>query len=89
MKKYLVSSSCLSKSNSVLFSYSILTEIDDTTRRLLIYTHQQTFSSLTEEDIHKKFIEQESKKEWLDFKQNVLNDVLDKYSNRRQPSITP
>jgi hypothetical protein len=47
--------------------------------RLLLQTSNRTFGELTQEDIYKKFIEQEKKKEWKTFKSIVIRDVIDKY----------
>jgi hypothetical protein len=53
--------------------------LDEITRRLLINTNARNFSHFTEEEIHKLFIDQELKKEWVEYKNLVLKNVIDKY----------
>jgi len=34
---------------------------------------------LSQDQLHKKFIEQEKKKEWKEYKNSVVSNVIDKY----------
>lgn len=56
-----------------------ISELDNLTVRLLLQTDDKTFADLTQDDLHKKFIEQEKKKEWKEFKASVVNNVVAKY----------
>jgi hypothetical protein len=46
---------------------------------LLIHTNKRNFSTLTQDDLHKQFIDQQLKKEWVHFKNYIVNDIVDKY----------
>ncbi len=54
--------------------------LDNITVRLLLQTDNGTFATLSQEDLQKKFIEQEKKKEWKEFKNSVVSDVIGKYN---------
>lgn len=45
----------------------------------MLQTSTRNFADLTQKYIYEKFIEQEKKKEWKDFKNCVVNDIIDKY----------
>lgn len=47
--------------------------------RLLLQTSSRTFGDLTQEEIYKKYVDQEKKKEWKEFKRFVVENVIDKY----------
>ena len=47
--------------------------------RLFLQTSNRTFGDLNQEDIFKKYIKQEKKKEWKEFKSIVVKNVIDKY----------
>jgi len=55
-------------------------ELDNITVRLLLQTDNGTFATISQEDLKKKYIEQEKKKEWKDFKNLVVSDVINKYN---------
>ena len=57
-----------------------ISELDNITVRLLLQTDNGTFGTLTQEDLQKKFIEQEKKKEWKEYKNSVVSNVLGKYN---------
>lgn len=59
-----------------------LDELDDTTKQLLHQSCSNTFANLKEEEIHDEFIEQELKREWNDFKQGVVMEVLNERAVR-------
>jgi CRP-like cAMP-binding protein len=75
--------SSLLNSQRIFFMSASFKVIDETTRRLLAYTNEADFFKLTQDDIHKTFIMQESKNEWVNFKASVVDQVLDKYACRR------
>ena len=53
--------------------------LDDITRRLLVHANKRNFAELTQENLHKQFIDQELKKEWVEFKNSIVKDIVDKY----------
>lgn len=53
--------------------------MDNITLRLLLQTSSRTFGDLTQNNIYEKFIEQEKKKEWKDYKAVIVKNVIDKY----------
>lgn len=56
-----------------------IVELDNITVRLLLQTDNSAFAMLSQDQLHKKFIEQEKKKEWKEYKNSVVSDVIDKY----------
>jgi hypothetical protein len=69
----------LSKKWTKLLKINYLKGLGNITMRLLLQTSNRTFGDLTQDEIYKKFIEQEKKKEWKTFKSIVIRDVMDKY----------
>ncbi|CAF0957224.1 unnamed protein product, partial [Brachionus calyciflorus] len=63
-----------------IIPYDKISKLDNITLRLLLQTSSRNFGDLTQNSIYEKFIEQEKKKEWKEFKGLVIKDVLDKYS---------
>ncbi len=74
-----------SKLNSLLFhsldnfqnKFNLFSELEPITLRLLLQT-DRTFADLTDKQIFEKYIEQQKKKEWKNFKAKVINDVFEK-----------
>jgi hypothetical protein len=66
-------------SKCFLTTFYTIKGLDDITRRLLVHANKRNFSNLTQEDLHKQYIDQELKKEWIEFKNSVVNEVIDKY----------
>ena len=54
-------------------------DLDNITVRLLLQTDNASFAMLSQDQLHKKFIEQEKKKEWKEYKNSVVSNVIDKY----------
>lgn len=46
----------------------------------MLQTSTRNFADLSQKYIYEKFIDQEKKKEWKDFKNVVVNDVIEKYA---------
>ena len=67
------------KCNVGVILYDRITELDNITVRLLLQTDNSSFSNLNQDELHKKFIDQEKKKEWKEFKNSVVNNVVHKY----------
>jgi CRP-like cAMP-binding protein len=65
---------------SLLFIKLQFQELDNITIRLLLQTNNRTFFDLSEEDLQRTFIGQETKNEWKNYKNKVVNNVFDKYS---------
>ena len=61
--------------------------LDDITRRLLLHSNARTFAHLTADEIQKLYIDQELKKEWLEFKNEVVDDVIYKYGVDKSRNI--
>ncbi|CAF3004353.1 unnamed protein product [Rotaria sp. Silwood2] len=57
-------------------------ELPEVTRKLLLHTAQRTFAHLSQDDIRREYINQETRKEWTDFKKDILNDVIFKKNIR-------
>ncbi|XP_064640814.1 cyclic nucleotide-binding domain-containing protein 1-like [Lineus longissimus] len=53
-----------------------LHEIDDVTVQLLRQSSKKTFGDANEDEIHEEYIQQELKREWNEFKHNVVVDVI-------------
>ncbi|KAI0212923.1 Cyclic nucleotide-binding domain-containing protein 1 [Lamellibrachia satsuma] len=53
-----------------------LKELDEVTLQLLLQSSERTFGKITQEDIHNEYINQEMKREWNEFKHNVVVDVI-------------
>lgn len=60
--------------------FNCVIELDEITLRLLIQTSKRTFGEMTEDQIHKQYIEQEKEKEWKSYKQKVIDNVVDRYA---------
>jgi hypothetical protein len=45
----------------------------------LLQTSSRNFGDLSQDEIYKKFIDQEKKKQWKTLKSLVVKDVVDKY----------
>ncbi|CAF0858697.1 unnamed protein product [Rotaria sordida] len=57
-------------------------ELPEVARKLLLHTAQRTFADLSQDDIRREYINQETRKEWTDFKKDILNDVIFKKNIR-------
>ncbi|XP_071957962.1 cyclic nucleotide-binding domain-containing protein 1-like [Antedon mediterranea] len=53
-----------------------ISELDETTRSLLLQTNKKTFGNLSKDEIYTEYIEQELQREWYQFKQGVVVDVI-------------
>lgn len=53
--------------------------MDNITQRLLVQTASRTFGSFTQNQIYEKFIKQEKKKEWKEYKNLIVEDIIKKY----------
>jgi hypothetical protein len=42
-------------------------------------TGKRTFGELTQDQVYEKFIQQEKKKEWKEFKNLIVEDIVKKY----------
>ncbi|CAF4857376.1 unnamed protein product [Rotaria sp. Silwood1] len=47
-------------------------ELPEVTRKLLLHTAQRTFAHLSQDDIRREYINQETRKEWTDFKKRYF-----------------
>ncbi|XP_041454231.1 cyclic nucleotide-binding domain-containing protein 1-like [Lytechinus variegatus] len=73
------SNSSIVTSSSVelgVISVDRINELDETTRSLLLQSNETLYESLSETEIHSEYIDQEQKREWNQFKHNVLVDVI-------------
>lgn len=52
------------------------TELDETTKQLLVQSSEATFASYTQDEIHEEYVKQELKREWNEFKHNVVIDTI-------------
>ena len=52
------------------------------TRKLLLHTAQRTYAHLLQDDIRREYVNQETRKEWTDFKKDVVHDVMSKKNIR-------
>jgi hypothetical protein len=52
------------------------------TRKLLLHTAERTFAHLSEDDIRREYVSQETRKEWTDFKKDILHDIIFKKNIR-------
>ncbi|XP_071493656.1 cyclic nucleotide-binding domain-containing protein 1-like [Diadema antillarum] len=59
-----------------VISLEKINELDETTRSLLLQSNETLYESLSETEIHSEYIDQEQKREWNQFKHNVLVDVI-------------
>lgn len=50
--------------------------LHEVTRKLLLHTAQQTFAHLSQDDIRREYVNQETRKEWSDFKKDILSDIM-------------
>ncbi|CAF3321784.1 unnamed protein product [Rotaria socialis] len=57
-------------------------ELPEVTRKLLLHTAQRTFAHLSQDDIRREYINQETRKEWTDFKKDILDDIIFKKNIR-------
>ncbi|ELU02692.1 hypothetical protein CAPTEDRAFT_223430 [Capitella teleta] len=55
---------------------SKLTDLDEITLQLLEQSSERTFGNLTEDNIHEEYVQQELKREWNEFKHNVVMDTI-------------
>lgn len=44
-----------------------------------MHSNKQVFDNLSQDDLHKKYIDQALKREWIEFKESIVNDIIDKY----------
>ncbi|CAF0954931.1 unnamed protein product [Adineta steineri] len=58
-------------------------ELPDVTRKLMLQTTQRTFGHLTQDDIRREYVSQETRKEWTDFKNDIVHRVISKKKHRR------
>ncbi len=56
--------------------------LPEVTRKLLLHTAQRTYGHLSQGDIRQEYVNQETRKEWTDFKKEILNDVMFKKNIR-------
>lgn len=63
-------------------SFSIILELPEVTRKLLLHTAQRNFAHLSQDDIRREYIGQETRKEWTDFKKDVLDEIIGKKNIR-------
>lgn len=52
------------------------------TRKLLLHTAQRTFANVSQDEIRKEYVNQETRKEWTDFKKDIIQDVMFKKNIR-------
>jgi len=50
--------------------------LPEVTRKLLLHTAQRTFAHLSQDDIRHEYVNQETRKEWTDFKKDILDEVM-------------
>ncbi len=71
------------KQNFYIMNYFLnKIEIPEVTRKLLLHTAQRTYGHLSQGDIRQEYVNQETRKEWTDFKKEILNDVMFKKNIR-------
>ena len=63
---------------SLLYSIAL----PEVTRKLLLHTAQRTYAHLSQDDIRREYVNQETRKEWTDFKKDILHDVIFKKNIR-------
>jgi hypothetical protein len=56
--------------------------LPEVTRKLLLHTAQRTYAHLSQDDIRREYVNQETRKEWTDFKKDILHDVIFKKNIR-------
>ena len=56
--------------------HSICIGLPEVTRKLLLHTAQRTFAHLSQDDIRREYINQETRKEWGDFKKDIMDDIM-------------
>ena len=56
--------------------YVFFLELDETTRQLLVQSSDATYANFKQEEIHEEYVKQELKREWNEFKHNVVIDTI-------------
>lgn len=57
-------------------------DLPDVVRKLILQTTQRTFGHLTQDDIHREYVSQETRKEWTDFKNDMVGHIMSKKTAR-------
>ena len=60
----------------VFILFEFFAELDDTICQLLHQSSAPTYGGLTQDAIHEEYVRQELKREWNEFKHNVVVDVI-------------
>ena len=66
----------------LIFYFRNHAELPEVTRKLLLHTAQRTFAHLSQDDIRREYVGQETRKEWTDFKKDILDDIIFKKNIR-------
>ncbi|CAF1496626.1 unnamed protein product [Adineta ricciae] len=53
-------------------------ELPDLTRQLILQIATRTFGHLSQDDIHHEYVSQETRKEWTDFKNDMVHHIMSK-----------
>ncbi|CAF0735528.1 unnamed protein product [Adineta ricciae] len=53
-------------------------ELPDLTRQLILQIAKRTFGHLSQDDIHHEYVSQETRKEWTDFKNDMVEHIMSK-----------
>jgi len=54
----------------------------DVTRKLILHTVQRTYGHLSQDDIRREYVNQETRQEWTDFKNEIVTDIISKKNIR-------
>ncbi len=51
-------------------------DLPEVTLKLLLHTAQRNFAHLSQDAIRHEYVNQETRKEWIDFKKDIIDDIM-------------